>query len=194
MRSFNISLVPLCSSSILFPKKTPLFLSSTNYSNFIPYLRKHSLFWLEDLLLPSGSGFMASHDLRLLGILPSKGRAPKWHLKFLSTLLRSSSPSVDIQVPPSSFSWPFDFYPIKRDSPYKRVWVVTYLADPDASFSTPDMVFGRQVRYEPKRDTCILAHWVPVLPVMDLLNSPPSSCRLLPPRGIPPDFASLAAA
>ncbi|GBB92762.1 hypothetical protein RclHR1_20510001 [Rhizophagus clarus] len=137
--------------------------------------RKRHLYYLSQLIAPSGShliSWTAYRTAYLATLADKRGRSlpHKWYLdiKANTTLPDSHDQLLDCFVCPPSATSSVILVPGITTTQKNRYWLVTL----DGSDSP---LFGKQLSVQPKKDTCMIVHWI-----SDCLSSPGDVIRLRP--------------
>ncbi|GBB90686.1 hypothetical protein RclHR1_17710008 [Rhizophagus clarus] len=156
---------------------TPLYtcMSSHIFKACLKVLQKRHLYYLSQLIAPSGSHLISwiAYRTAYIAILADKcGRSlpHKWYLdiKANTTLPDSHKQLLNRYVCPPSVTSSVTLLPDVTMTQKNQHWLVT-LDGSDAP------LFGKQLTVQPKRDTCMIVHWI-----SDCLSSPGDVIRLRP--------------
>ncbi|GBB90690.1 hypothetical protein RclHR1_17710012 [Rhizophagus clarus] len=162
---------------LTLPGHTPLYscMSPQVFKACLKVLRKRHLYYLSQLIAPSGSyliSWTAYRTAYIAHLKDKRGRSlpHKWYLdiKAHTTLPGSHDQLTDQYVRPPSVASSIILLPGTTTSQKNRHWLVT-LDDN----GTP--LFGKQLSVQPKKDTCVIVHWI-----SDCLSSPGDVVRLRP--------------
>ncbi|GBB88007.1 hypothetical protein RclHR1_14510004 [Rhizophagus clarus] len=162
---------------LTLPGHTPLYscMSPHVFKACFKVLRKRHLYYLSQLIAPSGSHLIswAAYRTAYIAQLEDKrGRSlpHKWYLdiKTKTTLSSSYDQLLDHYVCPPSVTSSVALFPGATTSQKNRHWLVTL----DGNGAS---LFGKQLSVQPKKDTCVIVHWI-----SDCLSSPGDVIRLHP--------------
>ncbi|GBB92771.1 hypothetical protein RclHR1_20510010 [Rhizophagus clarus] len=167
----------LLSPDFTLPGHTPLYtcMSPKTFKACLKVLRRHHLYYLSQLITPTGTHLVSWTTYRTAYIAQltdkrDRSLPHKWYLDIQATT-----------TIPDSYDHLYDHYvrsptdvPVVSLVPgvtihqKNRHWLVT-LNDNTAP------LFGKQLTVQPKKDTCIIVHWT-----SDCLSSPDDVIRLHP--------------
>ncbi|GBB87397.1 hypothetical protein RclHR1_13860009 [Rhizophagus clarus] len=162
---------------LTLPGHTPLYLcmSPQVFKACLKVLRKRHLFYLSQLIAPSGShliSWTAYRTAYIAQLEDKRGRSlpHKWYLdiKAHTTLPGSHDQLFDQYVRPPSVTSSIVLLPGATTTQKNRHWLVTLDGN-----GAP--LFGKQLSVQPKKDTCVIVHWI-----SDCLSSPGDVVRLRP--------------
>ncbi|GBB89696.1 hypothetical protein RclHR1_01650003 [Rhizophagus clarus] len=162
---------------LTLPGHTPSYscMSSHVFKACLKVLRKRHLYYLSQLMAPSGShliSWTAYQTAYIAQLEDKRGRSlpHKWYLdiKTNTTLPGSHDQLSDHYVCPPSVTSSIVLLPGATTTQKNRHWLVT-LDGNDAS------LFGKQLSIQPKKDTCVIVHWI-----SDCHSSPGDIIRLRP--------------
>ncbi|GBB85657.1 hypothetical protein RclHR1_12140006 [Rhizophagus clarus] len=162
---------------LTLPSHTPLYtcMSPHVFKACLKVLRKRHLYYLSQLIAPSGShliSWTAYWTAYLVTLADKHGRSlpHKWYLdiKTNTTLPDSHDQLLDRFVCPPSALSSVTLVPGVTTMQKNRHWLVTL----DGSDSP---LFGKQLSVQPKKDTCMIVHWI-----SDCLSSPGDVICLCP--------------
>ncbi|GBB93695.1 hypothetical protein RclHR1_22140003 [Rhizophagus clarus] len=181
MTSTSFHLQHACFSStflnLTLPGHTPLYLciSPHVFKAYLKILQKCHLYYLSQLIAPSGSHLISWTTYRtayIAQLADKRGRSlpHKWYLdiKANTTLPDSHDQLLDRYVCPPSATSSVTLVPGVTTMQKNRHWLVTLDGN-----DTP--LFGKQLSVQPKKDTCMIVHWI-----SDCLSSPGDVIRLHP--------------
>ncbi|GES94401.1 hypothetical protein GLOIN_2v1783661 [Rhizophagus clarus] len=159
----------LISPDLTLPGHTPLYLcmSPNVFKTCLTVLRKRYLYYLLQLIMPTGShliSWTAYRTAYIAQLADKRGRSlpHKWYLdiKANTTLPDAYDRLHDRYMFPPSTASIIDLVPGPTTTQKNRHWFVT-LNDRNAP------LFGKQFSVQPKKDTCVIVHWI-----SDCLSSP----------------------
>ncbi|GBB94894.1 hypothetical protein RclHR1_24350002 [Rhizophagus clarus] len=162
---------------LTLPGHTPLYtcMSPHVFKACFKVLQKRHLYYLSQLIAPSGSHLISwtSYQTAYLTTLADKrGRSlpHKWYLdiKANTTFPDSRDLLLDRYICSPSTTSSVTLVPGVTTMQKNRHWLVTL----DRSDSP---LFGKQLSVQPKKDTCMIVHWI-----SDCLSSPGDVIRLRP--------------
>ncbi|GBC01944.1 hypothetical protein RclHR1_00440010 [Rhizophagus clarus] len=163
--------------NLTLPGHTPLYLcmSPHVFKACLKVLRKRHLYYLSQLIAPSDSYLISwtAYQIAYIAQLADKrdrSLPHKWYLdiKANTTLPDSHDQLLDRYVCPPSTTSSVTLVPGVTTIQKNRHWLVTLDGN-----DTP--LFGKQLSVQPKKDTCMIVHWI-----SDCLSSPGDMICLCP--------------
>ncbi|GBB86208.1 hypothetical protein RclHR1_12650001 [Rhizophagus clarus] len=138
-------------------------------------LQKRRLYYLSQLIAPSGShliSWTAYRTAYIAQLEDKRGRSlpHKWYLDIQAntTVSGSYDQLSELHVCPPSVTSSIVLLPGATTTQKNRHWLVTLDGN-----GAP--LFGKQLSVQPKKDTCVIVHWI-----SDCLSSPGNVIRLRP--------------
>ncbi|GBB85658.1 hypothetical protein RclHR1_12140007 [Rhizophagus clarus] len=162
---------------LTLPGHTPLYscMSPHVFKACLKVLRKCHLYYLSQLIAPSGShliSWTAYRTAYIAQLEDKRGRSlpHKWYLdiKTNTTLSSSHDQLSDHYVRPPSVTSSIVLLPGATTTQKNRHWLVSLDGN-----GAP--LFGKQLSVQPKKDTCVIVHWI-----SDCFSSPGDVIHLRP--------------
>ncbi|GBB87395.1 hypothetical protein RclHR1_13860007 [Rhizophagus clarus] len=162
---------------LTLPGHTPLYscISSHIFKACLKVLRKRHLYYLSQLIAPSGSHLVSQTAYRIAYIAQLEDKRGcslphKWYLdiKTHTTLPGSLDQLSDQYIRPPSVTSSIVLLPGVTTTQKNQHWLVTF----DGNGAS---LFGKQLSVQPKKDTCVIVYWI-----SDCLSSPGDVIRLRP--------------